>query len=134
MTISEVHSIFLSCDAVATDTRKITSNSFFVALKGDNFDANSFAKDALSLGASYVLIDNKDFYIDQRTILTEDTLATLQELAKFHRKYLKLPILAITGSNGKTTTKETVAAVLAKKFKVKATIGNLNNHIGVPLT
>lgn len=134
MTIKEIHNLYLSCDTVATDTRKITSNSFFVALKGENFDANSFAKQALEKGAAYVLIDNQDYYIDERTILTENCLSTLQELAKYHREYLKLPILAITGSNGKTTTKETVAAVLAKKYKTKATVGNLNNHIGVPLT
>ena len=134
MTLSQIHAIFLSCDAVATDTRKITSNCFFVALKGENFDANSFAKEALQNGAAYALIDNEDYYQDDRTILTEDSLATLQELAKYHRKFLNLPIIAITGSNGKTTTKETVAAILSKKFKIKATIGNLNNHIGVPLT
>lgn len=134
MTLSQIHAIFLSCDAVATDTRKITSNCFFVALKGENFDANSFAKEALQNGAAYALIDNEDYYQDDRTILTEDSLATLQELAKYHRKFLNLPIIAITGSNGKTTTKETVAAILSKKFKIKATVGNLNNHIGVPLT
>ncbi len=134
MTIQDIHSLYLSCDTVATDTRKISDNCFFVALKGENFDANTFAKEALSNGASFALIDNNDYYIDERTILTEDSLTTLQELAKYHRNYLKLPILAITGSNGKTTTKETVAAVLSKKFKTKATVGNLNNHIGVPLT
>lgn len=134
MTIDEIHKIFLSCDDVATDTRKITTNCFFVALKGENFNANTFAKEALSNGAAYALIDEEHYYIDHRTILTEDALTTLQDLAKFHRDYLKLPILAITGSNGKTTTKETVAAVLSKKFKTKATVGNFNNHIGVPLT
>ena len=134
MTIQEIHSLFLSCDTIATDTRKISDNCFFVALKGENFDANTFAETALSNGASFAVIDNEDFYIDERTILTKDSLSTLQELAKYHRNYLKLPILAITGSNGKTTTKETVAAVLAKKYKIKATVGNLNNHIGVPLT
>lgn len=134
MTINEIHKIFLSCDNVATDTRKITTNCFFVALKGENFNANTFVREALSNGAAYALIDDEHFYIDHRTILTEDALTTLQDLAKFHRDYLKIPILAITGSNGKTTTKETVAAVLSKKFKTKATVGNFNNHIGVPLT
>lgn len=134
MTLSEIHSLYLSCDTVATDTRKISNNCFFVALRGDNYDANTFAKEALDSGAAFALIDNIDFYIDERTILTENCLDTLQRLAKYHRNYLKLPILAITGSNGKTTTKETVAAVLAKKYKIKATVGNLNNHIGVPLT
>ncbi len=134
MTIKEIHSLYLTCDNVSIDTRKISSNCFFIALKGENYDANTFAKEALEKGAAFVLIDNQEFYIDKRTILTEDSLSTLQELAKYHRSYLKLPILAITGSNGKTTTKETVAAVLSKKFKTKATVGNLNNHIGVPLT
>lgn len=134
MTIQEIHSLFLSCDTIATDTRKISYNCFFVALKGENFDANSFAEEALEKGAAFALIDNEKYYIDERTVLTSNCLITLQELAKYHRNYLKLPILAITGSNGKTTTKETVAAVLAKKYKIKATVGNLNNHIGVPLT
>jgi UDP-N-acetylmuramoyl-tripeptide--D-alanyl-D-alanine ligase len=134
MDISNIHNLFLSCSGVVIDTRKIIENSFFVALKGERFDANTFAKEALQKGASFVLIDNAEFYIDQRTILVENTLETLQELATFHRQYLKLPIVALTGSNGKTTTKELINVVLSKKFKVKATIGNLNNHIGVPLT
>ena len=134
MEISIIHSLFLKCNSVSIDTRKIEPNSLFVAIKGENFDANTFAKEALEKGASYVIIDNKDYYIDDRTILVENSLLALQELAKFHRNYLKLPIIALTGSNGKTTTKELINVVLAKKFKTKATIGNLNNHIGVPLT
>lgn len=134
MDISEIHSLFLKCNSVCIDTRKIQKNSFFVAIKGDNFDANTFAREALAKGASYVLIDNEDFFIDERTILVENSLISLQELAKFHRKYLKLPIIALTGSNGKTTTKELIHVVLSKKYKTKATLGNLNNHIGVPLT
>ena len=106
----------------------------FVAIKGDKFDANTFAKEALQKGASYVVIDNQSFYIDERTILVDDSLQTLQELAKFHRNYLKTPIIALSGSNGKTTTKELINVVLSKKYKTTATIGNLNNHIGVPLT
>jgi len=106
----------------------------FVAIKGENFDANTFAKEALEKGASYVLIDNEDYCIDQRTILVENSLIALQELAKFHRQYLKIPIIALTGSNGKTTTKELIYVVLSKKYNTKATVGNLNNHIGVPLT
>ena len=106
----------------------------FVAIKGDNFDANAFAEEALKKGSLYVIIDNKAFYIDERTIIVNDSLILLQELAQYHRKYLNIPILAITGSNGKTTTKELTHKVLSKKFKCKATIGNLNNHIGVPLT
>jgi UDP-N-acetylmuramoyl-tripeptide--D-alanyl-D-alanine ligase len=134
MDIQYIHSLFLKCNSVTTDTRKIGPNSLFVALKGHNFDANVFAEEAISKGASYVIIDNKEYYLDQRTILVEDSLKALQELAKFHRYYLKLPIIALTGSNGKTTTKELIHAVLSKKFKTTATIGNFNNHIGVPLT
>ncbi|PJJ10760.1 UDP-N-acetylmuramoyl-tripeptide--D-alanyl-D-alanine ligase [Flavobacterium sp. 1] len=134
MDINYIHNLFLKCSSVSIDTRKIGVNSFFVAIKGDNFDANTFAKEALDKGASYVLIDNKDYFIDERTILVENCLTALQELSKFHRNYLKLPIIALTGSNGKTTTKELINVVLSKKFVTKATVGNLNNHIGVPLT
>jgi UDP-N-acetylmuramoyl-tripeptide--D-alanyl-D-alanine ligase len=105
-----------------------------VALKGERFDANTFAKEALNNGASHVLIDNKDYFVDSRTILVEDCLTALQQLAKYHREYLKIPIIALTGSNGKTTTKELINVILSKKYNTKATIGNLNNHIGVPLT
>lgn len=134
MDIANIHNLFLKCNSVSIDTRKIKLNSLFVAIKGDNFDANTFAQEALEKGASYVIIDNKDFFIDQRTILVDDSLIALQELAKYHRQYLKLPIIALTGSNGKTTTKELINAVLSQKYKTKATVGNLNNHIGVPLT
>lgn len=134
MKIEEIHQIFLTTDGVSTDTRSIKKNTLFIALKGENFDANSFATEALKNGASYVIIDNKEYYIDQRTILVENSLKTLQELAKFHRFYLDTKIIGLTGSNGKTTTKELFNAVLSKKFNTIATIGNLNNHIGVPLT
>ena len=134
MDINYIHNLFLKCSSISIDTRKIGLNSFFVAIKGDNFDANTFAKEALDKGASYVLIDNGDYFIDERTILVENCLVALQELSKFHRNYLKLPIIALTGSNGKTTTKELINVVLSKKFATKATVGNLNNHIGVPLT
>ena len=134
MDIKDIHNLFLKCNSVSIDTRKIGANSLFIAIKGDNFDANTFAEEALIKGASYVLIDNKDYFIDERTIVVENCLAALQELAKYHRNYLKLPIIALTGSNGKTTTKELINAVLSKKFATKATVGNLNNHIGVPLT
>lgn len=134
MDIKYIHSLFLKCQSVSIDTRKIEVNSLFVAIKGERFDANTFAKEALQKGASYVVIDNNDFFIDDRTILVEDSLVALQELAKFHRDYLKLPIIALTGSNGKTTTKELINVVLSRKYKTKATVGNLNNHIGVPLT
>ena len=133
-TIANLHSLFLECSSVSTDTRKIEKNSLFVALKGDNFDANTFAKEALEKGAKYVVIDNPTYLIDNRTLLVKDSLIALQELAKYHRTFLGLPIIALTGSNGKTTTKELIHAVLSKKFNTLATIGNLNNHIGVPLT
>ena len=134
MDITRIHNLFLKCTSVSIDTRKIEPNSLFVAIKGAHFDANIFANEALEKGASYVLIDDKSYFIDQRTIVVENSLIALQELAKFHRQYLKLPIIALTGSNGKTTTKELIHVVLSKKYKTKGTVGNLNNHIGVPLT
>jgi UDP-N-acetylmuramoyl-tripeptide--D-alanyl-D-alanine ligase len=134
MELKTIYSKFLECESVSTDTRKITNSTFFVALKGENFDANTFAEKALCNGAKYVVIDNKSFYIDERTILVENSLNTLQQLANHHRKQLKTTIISLTGSNGKTTTKELINSVLSKKYKTIATIGNLNNHIGVPLT
>jgi UDP-N-acetylmuramoyl-tripeptide--D-alanyl-D-alanine ligase len=134
MDIRAIHTKFLECSSVSIDTRKIQPKSMFVAIKGDRFDANTFAAEALGKGASYVIIDNKDYFIDERTILVGDSLKSLQALSQFHRNYLKLPVIALTGSNGKTTTKELIHVVLQKKFNAKATIGNLNNHIGVPLT
>jgi len=135
MRIEEIYQCFLQCDAVSTDTRKIEPNSLFVALKGGNFDANTFAQEALNKGAQFVIIDNKNYYTDEnKMLLVSDSLKTLQELANYHRKQLGLPIIALTGSNGKTTTKELINCVLSKKYNTIATIGNLNNHIGVPLT
>ncbi len=134
MNIQGLHELFLNCSSVSTDTRKIVPDSMFFAIKGERFDANTFAAEALEKGAAYVVIDNSEFYIDARTVLVGDSLEALQQLAKFHRQYLKLPVIGLTGSNGKTTTKELMLAVLGQKYKVKATIGNLNNHIGVPLT
>lgn len=134
MEIKTIHEKFLTCSGVSIDTRKIQPNSMFVAIRGERFDANTFAAEALEKGAAYVVIDNKDYHIDERTLLVRDSLEALQQLAKFHRNHLKLPIVALTGSNGKTTTKELIHAVLSQKFNAKATVGNLNNHIGVPLT
>jgi UDP-N-acetylmuramoyl-tripeptide--D-alanyl-D-alanine ligase len=134
MTLAEIHNLFLQSSGVVIDTRKIETNSFFVAIKGERYDANTFTKEALEKGSSFAIIDNKDYYIDERTILVDNSLTTLQELAKYHRTYLAIPIIALTGSNGKTTTKELIQVVLSKKFNTKATYGNLNNHIGVPLT
>lgn len=134
MEIKDIHDLFLRCASVSIDTRKIEDNCMFFAIKGERFDANTFAAEALEKGASFVIIDNKQYFIDDRTILVNNTLETLQEVAKFHRDYLGLPIVGLTGSNGKTTTKELINVVLSKRYTTKATIGNLNNHIGVPLT
>lgn len=134
MKIEQLHSLFLECGAVSTDTRKIKNNDLFFALKGENFNGNSYATKALKTGAKFAVIDEKEYQIPDKTILVENALETLQALARFHRKYLKLPIIALTGSNGKTTTKELINCVLSKNFKTTATLGNLNNHIGVPLT
>jgi UDP-N-acetylmuramoyl-tripeptide--D-alanyl-D-alanine ligase len=134
MEIKQLHDNFLECQSFSTDTRKIEKNSMFFALKGDSFDANTFTIEAFEKGAKFVVIDNPAYYIDSKTILVKDVLKTLQELATYHRNHLGLPIIALTGSNGKTTTKELINVVLSKKFKTKATVGNLNNHIGVPLT
>ena len=135
MTLEDIYQKYLSCNAVSTDTRKIRNNDIFFALKGENFDGNSFAEEALKLGAAYSIIDNAEIaHKNPRFILVKDVLTTLQELALFHRRQIKIPIISLTGSNGKTTTKELIFAVLSTQFKVKATKGNLNNHIGVPLT
>lgn len=134
LNLSQLYQNFLTCKNIVIDTRKIEKDSMFLAIKGDNYDANQFASQALELGARYVVIDNDNFFIDERTILVKNSLETLQELANFHRKSINIPIVALTGSNGKTTTKELIYTVLSQKFNCKATIGNLNNHIGVPLT
>ncbi|HEX9980888.1 MAG TPA: UDP-N-acetylmuramoyl-tripeptide--D-alanyl-D-alanine ligase [Flavobacterium sp.] len=134
MEIKDIHEVFLKSAGVSIDTRKIHRDSLFVAIKGERFDANTFAKEALEKGAAAVIIDNQEYYIDQRTILVSDSLKALQELAQYHRDFLNVPIIALTGSNGKTTTKELINIVLSRKFRTKATVGNLNNHIGVPLT
>lgn len=134
MTLGEIYNLFKIHFLVDTDTRKIRKNTIFFALKGGNFNGNAFAKEALEKGAMYSIVDEQEYANDDRIILVENTLTTLQQLAGYHRDKLKIPIVALTGSNGKTTTKELVNAVLSKKFKTTATIGNLNNHIGVPLT
>lgn len=132
--IKELYDVFLKHPQISTDTRCIQPNSIYFALKGQNYDGNNFAIQALDAGAAYAVIDDSKFDISEKTLLVEDVLSILQSLANFHRKQLKIPFLAITGSNGKTTTKELVNAVLSKKYKTLATKGNLNNHIGVPLT
>ncbi|SHJ16168.1 UDP-N-acetylmuramoyl-tripeptide--D-alanyl-D-alanine ligase [Aquimarina spongiae] len=134
MKISTLHELFLESDGISTDTRKIKNNTIFFALKGGNFDGNSYADEALSKGASHAVIDDPNYKTSEKHILVKDVLETLQHLATYHREYLDTPIIALTGSNGKTTTKELIASVLSSSFNTKATKGNLNNHIGVPLT
>ena len=132
--IEFLYSYFEEHPQVCTDTRKIEEGAIFFALRGDQFDGNKFAEEALNKGCSLAVIDDAKYRKDSRYFLVNDVLTTLQLLANFHRQHLEIPIIAITGSNGKTTTKELVSAVLSKKFKTLATKGNLNNHIGVPLT
>jgi UDP-N-acetylmuramoyl-tripeptide--D-alanyl-D-alanine ligase len=134
ISIEELYKIFLKYPLVSTDSRNIPQGSLFFALKGEKFDGNSFAQNALQKGASYSIVDNDRYAAGDSIILVDHVLKTLQELALFHRKQLKIPVIAITGTNGKTTTKELVRSVLSRKFKTIATKGNFNNHIGVPLT
>lgn len=134
MNIAAIHALFITCDGFTTDTRSIEKNMMYFALKGENFDGNTFTKQALDKGAKYCIIDNPDFKINEHCIVVDNVLETLQKLATYHRQQLHIPIIALTGSNGKTTTKELIDAVLSKQFKTTATKGNLNNHIGVPLT
>ncbi|WP_396636951.1 UDP-N-acetylmuramoyl-tripeptide--D-alanyl-D-alanine ligase [Maribacter sp. R77961] len=134
MKIEDLHKIFLRYPSVCTDTRKLLKNDIFFALKGENFNGNEYAKKAIENGATYAIIDEERFFVDDRTIIVKNALTTLQRLANFHRNYSKARVIALTGSNGKTTTKELINAVLSKKYRTIATIGNLNNHIGVPLT
>jgi UDP-N-acetylmuramoyl-tripeptide--D-alanyl-D-alanine ligase len=134
MDIASLHQLFLNHQTICTDTRKIEKNCLFFALKGENFNANQFANQALSLGAAYAIIDEEEYKTSDKFILVNDVLSRLQQLASFHRDTLKIPVIAIAGSNGKTTTKELITAVLNQKFNVLSTFGNFNNHIGVPLT
>ena len=134
MEIEQLHQLFLKSSGVSTDTRKIKENSIFFALKGANFNGNNFALQALEAGAKYAVIDEKPSEENNRLIMVDEVLKTLQTLASFHRNYLVVPVISLTGSNGKTTTKELINAVLSKKYKTSATKGNLNNHIGVPIT
>jgi UDP-N-acetylmuramoyl-tripeptide--D-alanyl-D-alanine ligase len=145
-TLPILYEIFLESSGVSTDTRHVNNNELFFALKGDNFDGNKFAYQALEKGASYVVVDDatvipsfdehdqKKLAYKNKYLLVENVLESLQKLANFHRKQFTIPFIGITGSNGKTTTKELLRSVLSQKFKTYATQGNLNNHIGVPLT
>jgi UDP-N-acetylmuramoyl-tripeptide--D-alanyl-D-alanine ligase len=132
--IEDIYEKFLECATVSTDTRNIAKGSLFIALKGERFNANEFAEDALQKGAKYALVDEEKYRKDERFILVNDCLKTLQQLAHHHRRRMDIPVLGINGTNGKTTTKELVSLVLSRKFNILATQGNLNNHIGVPLT
>lgn len=132
--IEKLYQIYLQHSNVCIDTRKITPNCLFFALKGPNFNANEFAIKALEKGASYAVVDEEKYVLDERYLWVEDALETLQKLALKHRRQLHCPVLGITGTNGKTTSKELCFQVLKQKYKTTATAGNLNNHIGVPLT
>ncbi|MBL0325134.1 MAG: UDP-N-acetylmuramoyl-tripeptide--D-alanyl-D-alanine ligase [Cytophagaceae bacterium] len=134
MQIEELYQKFKISKGVTTDTRKIGAGQLFFALKGEKFNANEFALQALEAGAAFSVIDEENYATDPRCILVNDVLETLQKLANFHRKTFDIPVIGLTGSNGKTTNKELLTRVLSKKFRVHATKGNLNNHIGVPLT
>jgi len=134
METEKLYEKFLEAGKISTDTRQIAEGSIFFALRGDKFNANEFAQQALEKGARYAVIDDAQYAKDPRCILVDDVLKTLQELARYHRSKLTIPVIGLTGSNGKTTSKELLNAVLSKKFKTFATKGNLNNHIGVPLS
>src|SRR6185503_2487069 len=134
MMIEELYKIYRQYPSVKTDTRKLKPGDIFFALKGPNFNGNLFAKQAIESGAAQVIIDEKEVEIPGKTFLVTDVLTALQQLALHHRRQFNIPFIAITGSNGKTTTKELIHAVLSSAFKTYTTEGNLNNHIGVPLT
>ncbi len=132
--IEELYQLFLKHPSVVTDTRLVKKDDIFFALKGPNFNGNSFAEQALKAGAAYAIVDEKEYATLPGILLTDDVLYTLQQLAKHHRQQFNIPVIAVTGSNGKTTTKELIHAVLSTSYKTYTTQGNLNNHIGIPLT
>jgi UDP-N-acetylmuramoyl-tripeptide--D-alanyl-D-alanine ligase len=134
MNIHDLYKLYEQYPSVQTDTRKLKSGDIFFALKGGNFNGNAFAKQAIDSGAAYAVIDEIAFEIPGKTFLVDDVLTALQQLAKHHREQFTIPFIAITGSNGKTTTKELVHTVLSSSYKAYTTEGNLNNHIGIPLT
>lgn len=134
MNLDQLHALFLKHPSICTDTRKLKKDQLFFALRGENFNGNTFAAKALEEGASYAIVDDETIVNGDRYILVDDVLKTLQDLAKMHRRYLNIPIIGLTGSNGKTTTKELIYSVISRKYNAYSTQGNLNNHIGVPLT
>jgi len=134
MSIEQLYNIYKQYPSVQTDTRKLKEGDIFFALKGENFNGNSFVEKAIEAGAAYAVIDEEQYAVFGKTVLVDDVLTALQQLAKHHREQFTIPFIAITGSNGKTTTKELINAVLSSTFKTYTTVGNLNNHIGVPLT
>jgi len=134
MQMENLYTIYQQYPSVQTDTRKLKAGDLFFALKGGNFNGNHFAQQAVNAGAAYAIIDEVGFEIPGKTILVDDALTTLQQLARHHREQFNIPFIAITGSNGKTTTKELIHAVLSSTYKTYTTEGNLNNHIGIPLT
>jgi UDP-N-acetylmuramoyl-tripeptide--D-alanyl-D-alanine ligase len=134
VTTEELYQHYLKHPVVCTDTRTITPGCLFFALKGENFDANTFAEQAISEGAAFAIVDSDAYAKNEHCLVVPDVLIALQELAKYHRQLVNIPVIGLTGSNGKTTTKELIRAVLAERYKTFATKGNLNNHIGVPLS
>ena len=132
--MEELYRLYLSSKGICTDSRKLEVGQLFFALRGENFDGNDFAEIALENGAIAVVIDDPEKIALRNFYYVPDALTALQQLAQFHRKHFQIPVIAITGSNGKTTTKELISSVLSGKYRIKATSGNLNNHIGVPLT
>lgn len=134
MTIEKLHKLFLKYPQVCTDTRNIQPNCLFFAFKGPNFNGNKFAAEAIRKGAAYAIVDEEKYVAGKAFVLVDNVLQSLQELANFHRNYCTAKIIGLTGSNGKTTTKELIYTVLSKKYNTIATKGNLNNHIGVPLS
>jgi len=134
ITTQQLYQLYLQHPVISTDTRKIAVGSLFFALKGDKFDANTFTRQAIAAGAAYAVIDNPAYQLGENYLLVADVLTALQDLARYHRRQLTIPVIGLTGTNGKTTTKELINAVLSQHFKTQATQGNLNNHIGVPLS
>ena len=134
MSIAEIHKLFLASEGLTTDTRNLIPKGVFLALKGANFNGNEYALKAIEEGCLFAIVDEEKYAVNEKLILVDDCLKTLQDLANFHRKQFDIPVIGITGSNGKTTTKELIGAVLSSKYNTLVTQGNLNNHLGVPFT